>query len=181
MPDFPNLAYLTNKNYTMKLIITISFLLVSVLYAQGEKKYISTFGQKVEIIDEVDKSNNHTLYVITNEKQKNLLLSSIHPYTKKDKNRANLLFNFFAMQLNNIRYEEQMCYVLVSALTSDIEINQPYYFEGSKDLIFEIEKGDIQKQQYIYIRVYKVGNDEDIYDKYILEDGKKTKLNAVKL
>ncbi|MGE5364400.1 MAG: hypothetical protein ACM3SM_09735, partial [Bacteroidota bacterium] len=122
----------------MKKSMIILLLIVNVLYSQDVKKYVSTIGQKIDIIDDVQKSNSHTLYAITNKDQKNILLSSIYKFTKKDNSGKKMLFDFFAMQLNNTDYETTICYVLVSTLTNDLEISQPYYYEGSNELIFEI-------------------------------------------
>ena len=76
-------------------------------------------------------------------------------------------------------YTKTNCYVVISPKTENSTISQPYYFNDTEDLIFEIKIGKIRKHAYMYIRIYDVSNKKDIFNKYFSIGGEKKLLNAI--
>lgn len=103
----------------------------------------------------------------------------MYDFSIKDDPENKMILGLFKRQLDSRDFDKEVCYVLVTSLTKNVEIGQPFYLYNSKDLIFPLNEAEPKNYQYVYLRIYVVKKVEDIMDKYILKDNEKTTLEPI--
>ena len=163
-------------------LILITFLLCAVnIFAHTEKDtiYVSTMGLKIKIVNEVISSNSHSLYKITDNRQKDILFSSMYNFSIKEDPDNKMMIGVFMKLLDARDFDKEVCYVLVTSLTRNMEISLPFYLINTNDLLFPLKEAEPKIFQYVYLRIYVVKIEDDIMNKYLLKDNEKTILEPI--
>lgn len=163
------------------LVVLLLFAISASSKAEDDTNYVSTLGLRIKIINEVRSSNPHSLYKVTDNRQKDILFSSMFNFSIKDDPENKMMVSLFKKLLDSIEYEKEICYVLVTTLTRNIEIGQPFYLNNQKELLFPLKEMEPKSYQYVFLRIYKVNKNDDTTDKYILFDNDKTLLESILL
>lgn len=166
----------------MQKIIGIGLVLILISCAIPVKDQntvqISTFAIKIPIQKEVTGSNGNLIFRITNEDEKQIVLSGSYNYLDSEYSESLALYSAYESFLNTIEFSQQICYIVSSDLTRDLELEQPYHDVGSNKLIFDLVKGDLQPFQYLSLRLYPVARNADHFEFYMRVNGVLEKLNV---
>lgn len=164
-----------------KLLLMVFVLFSVSTFAKTDKDtvYVSTMGLKIKIVNEVVSSNSHSLYKVTDIRQRDILFSSMYSFSIKDDQENKMMVGLFKKLLDARDFDKEICYVLVSTLTHNAEIDQPFYLNNSKELLFALKETEPKSYQYVYLRVYVVSKSDDIMEKFLLIGSEKTLLEPV--
>ena len=132
-------------------IKTIVINMVKQDHLNDKKIYISTVGYRIKQYNKVE--NKYTIYKI----------GSYKGYLKYKENVATYVSNYDLIFEDESKFETGVnYYIVISPVSNKIELSQPYKYNNSDLLIFDVDENTkISEQEYISARNYRVKKSDD--------------------
>lgn len=169
---------------------TIGLLIASVgLMIIAETTYASSNNEKNKIhvstmglpffVKEKEKSSvaSYSIYriesIIHRDKFLHYLVGLIEE-SQQNETQINMIYRILSVR----KYSKELVYVIMSPTKKNIRIEQPYFYKGTKKLIFESGVKENKEPHHLYIRSYVVDKDKDKYIKTVTVNGHNIDLKA---
>lgn len=165
-----------------RLIVVLISLLVAfkATYAEGsgnnKKIHISTIGLPFFVKDtEKSSIDDYALYKIETVHQRDKFIERLIKIIKEspgNETQINMIYRILSVR----NYDSELVYIVMSPTVENVKIEQPYYYKGAKELIFESGIKDTKNPYHLYIRSYVVDTNKDKFIKKVTVNGSAVEL-----
>ena len=168
----------------MKKVLLILVYFGLIIYGQDStKQFVSTIGSKIYLNENAGFFSKYGVIKIKNVEGKNKFIEILRNNVLYEKNNHKMMLNLLLIQIENRDYSNETIFIVYSPATFNVDFTQPYYYESSPtSLIFDKKvKDKSEKEPYSSIRVYLLSRDKTKFNKFILNDTSKIKLEIEEL